>query len=404
MASDACPLCGRPVAVGLSDHYLNEHSELFAEVGRSPEDAIPPEHPCDCWRLTRPLDEGEALPDHACPETMHASVALWAREGWEETERLVDRALAARPLDPAFVDAFNKAYRLVVLPATAQWPFPLGGRLLGLVIRQWAHEEPNETLANQLAEDPTWQRAVVDLRSLYATWCGQAADRPDHGLDDWLGKAGWSWSPRGRSGDDPDAEGSLAARLRGWRLPSTPATMRHLRAVVVGEREPLPARGLLVTTRLYLTEDVLETTRGDILVPDANPEVSIDGALEFATGPLLDRAKEIALAHRNWGRRIRQHPFTTMAAVRKAQRGTFRPGEQAEDRFDYLAEALRADGVENLQALIGCSRRNRDGLIAEYLKKVYDRVRARRVAAGLDPTPPPGWIEEARRRLSLLLA
>jgi hypothetical protein len=41
-------------------------------------------------------------------------------------------------------------------------------------------------------------------------------------------------------------------------------------------------------------------------------------------------------------------------------------------------------------------------VIDRHLKRTYDRVRRRRIRAGLDPTPPPGWRDEAR--LVILLA
>ena len=82
---------------------------------------------CDCWSLSDLLTQDDPLPDHVCQETMMASVESAARER-------------------------------VILPMPDVWPVQIGHRRLGLVIRQWAEEEPSATLANLLEASADWRR------------------------------------------------------------------------------------------------------------------------------------------------------------------------------------------------------------------------------------------------------
>ena len=74
-------------------------------------------HVCSCWRLTEPLAD-EPLPDHVCLETMIGTIAAAER----------DRLLPSPPVDD-------------------RWPLPVGRSHLGFVVRHWAPEVPNPTLA-----------------------------------------------------------------------------------------------------------------------------------------------------------------------------------------------------------------------------------------------------------------
>jgi hypothetical protein len=89
--------------------------------------------------------------------------------------------------------------------------------------------------------------------------------------------------------------------------PDTPATVQHLRAVVAESDSALPARGLLVTTFVYIRTYRSPTTREPILVLDENPDVAITGPLELLTGPILNQATAVALGHRTWLRGWEQH-------------------------------------------------------------------------------------------------
>ena len=75
--------------------------------------------PCRCTRLIEPFHGGK-LPDHVCIPTMMASVRSAIRDG--------------------------------LVPPSEEWPVSLNGRRLGFVIREWAEEAPNRTLAKMLAE------------------------------------------------------------------------------------------------------------------------------------------------------------------------------------------------------------------------------------------------------------
>jgi hypothetical protein len=188
----------------------------------------------------------------------------------------------------------------------------------------------------------------------------------------------------------------------------------HAFAVVAGRREPLPARGVLLTTYIYVPPlGLLRQFQAaapvaapplqaviDQLYPselDFAPDCTIDGRLEWVTGPLLERAQAAALRHRDWARDLAQYPQTTQAAVRRAQPGAFRRQTQDDERFDYIAEALRTapDLIERVKA----GDRNKEELLSTHIEQVYNRVAARRRHAGLDVKPPAGWAEDVRGQL-----
>ena len=296
-----------------------------------------PGHDCPCWRLTEPLLD-EPLPDHVCVETMIGTLAAAERDG-----------LLPPPLDD-------------------RWPLPVGLRSLGFVVRQWAQEEPSATLASQLARLRAWRRE---------------ARLVEYMLD------------RGALGDNAASDRFVADRLTRRGLPATPATVRHLRAVIAGDREPLPARGLLVVTRVHVR--LLRRPGWPAPVGRAEPphDVSVTGPLDFTTGPLVDRARGVALAHRDWLGRWGRHRIADVREVRRSQRGAFAPTlPPGGGRFDYRAEALR--GLDNLTLLARRHPYGPEGAITDYLDAVYRRVRKRRADAGLPPAPPREWRRELR--------
>jgi hypothetical protein len=294
-------------------------------------------HDCPCWRLVEPLVD-EPLPDHVCLETMIGTITSAERDG------------------------------ILPPPEDDRWPIPVGQRYLGMVLRQWAQEAPNQTLANQLEKLPKWR---AEVRSLAYLWeCGVLPDDAAH-------------------------DRFIARRLQRRGLPATPATVRYVRALLAGEREPLPARGLLVTTRIYLRLLRLPNWPASKRWPEPPNDVAITGQLDIVTGPVLDRARDVALNHRNWLETWREHRLADVHEIRRAQIGAFKARlPPTAEKYDYKLEALR-----NLDALVLLAQHDRygsKGAIRKYLDDVYYRVRKRRMAEGLPIAPPPNWRKEVR--------
>jgi hypothetical protein len=315
--------------------------------------------------------------------------------------------------------------------ALSLWPAPIGGRWLGLVVRQWALEGGSEMLANQLVGHRGWLEEVERLRTLLRNPRQQklrdaAARIQANSADVRSGRP--ALPPLGRTTQArpstdrgrlsittgtianlrEENDAILAQRLR-WRgLPDTPTTVAHLRAVAGGGREPLPTRGLLVTTFIYLQDRLLQhKISTDDTTLDEDVTVAITGSLALATGPLLHKAQEIALLHRNWLPTLgMQHPFADRKEQKKHHPRSFQSRGKP---LDYLTEALDEDQVAKLIRGIRASVRApgqqpSDSLIEQrisaYLKHgVSNRVSKRRRKAGLETTPPAGWTDRAREVL-----
>jgi hypothetical protein len=291
-----------------------------------------PVHECSCWRITEPLID-ERLPDHVCLETMVGTIDAAERDG------------------------------LLPPPADDRWPIRIGKRDLGFVIRQWAQEEPSQTLANLLTTLPAWRAQVRHTGNLLYN---------------------------GALGDNIASDRVIARRLAEHGLPATPATVRHLRAVIAGEAEPLPARGLLVVTKVFLNLRRYPNQGTTFHIATPPHHVTITGDLDYATGPLLDCARAVALAHRDWLRSKRNHPLADIHEIRRWQKGAFTAQTTAgNERFDYTAEALRHADV--LFLLAQHHYNGLEGALTEYLNKVYRKVKQRRARAGLLQPPPPHW-------------
>jgi len=288
----------------------------------------------------------------------------------------------------------RNANRDALVPASEHWPVSFQDRKLGFVVRQWVQEDPSATLANQLAASPTWCREVKALKIYFSPW-RKRNSKAD--LAGWIDGTAW-WRNKSSSQPDAGAGRYLAQRLRQRGLPHTPATICHLRASAAGVASAAqPARGILVTTFVYIRAYHLPATPEPILIIDENAEVSITGPLELVTGPILDRATRAALAHRTWLRQWEQHPLSDMSAVRRAQRGAFEPATKKDEVwYSYWAEALRVP-PEELRRLAAGHINGLEGAITTHLTSVYRRVKKRRTDAGLPAAPPPqNWRGETR--------
>jgi hypothetical protein len=276
----------------------------------------------------------------------------------------------------------DSAIRDGVIPESKRWPVAVAfERYLGLVLRQWVQEPPNATLAIQLQGEPAWR---------------QEASRLGYILD------------QGGLGGDPASDRLIARRLHRRGLPDTPATVRHLRAVLDGKHEPLPARGLLVTTSAYVR--VFQPPDGSRAAGEFSPPhgVAVTGSLDLATSDLWREAGSVAHAHREWLGRARCPAFARLRGVGyyalADPRARSRAHPTAElptvgrdpDRLDYLAEAF--EGLEpHLELLARLHPAERGHRTARYLKQIADRVARRRRRAGVPVTPDPGWQDAFRR-------
>lgn len=379
---------------------------------------------CDCQRLIFPL-VNEELPDHLCPATMRDSVKFWVYDRWRDFAPVADQFSFHKPplpastiTPPAYEDEdapFSRWFRFkqgsgwydwlnemaakmapieaeskraelmrdlwAIADAVAkEWPLPWGGRAIMYVIRQWAEGMPSKTLATLLADNPQWQEHVAFYHKAYEQSCAQT---PGLTSDEWL---------RWRDDARPDTFSATAWLLNHNGLPSTPATMRHLLACAVGRQEPWPAYGLLVATRVYVRLD------GDDIVIDPMPESTISGDTAFVTTPVLERAQQIVIQHRDFVKREAEHPLTNITAVRRAQAGSFESSCNSDDsQFDYLTVALT--DLTDLKAIARSKPQSLDRHINERLARVQSTVSKRRSRKYMPTTPPRGWREQARTEI-----
>lgn len=321
---------------------------------------------CTCTWLAETFVD-TILPDHVCLETMFANVRALMRDG--------------------------------LVTSSSEWPTRLHGRRVGFAVREWAQEPPNQTLANLLRDSSSWHTEVNSLRANFELWSqrNRGAD-----LEGWIN--GTAWWRQGKDGKDPGGERYLANRLRQKGLPNTPATVQHLRAVAAGvEHAPLPARGLLVTTLVYVRAFRVPPHSNPILFIDENPEFLLGGSLELITGPILDGSKQIALAHRKWLRRWERHPLTDLRTIRRAQPGSLQVATPKDPEwYSYRWEAMQIT-TDELKLRVQMHLNGPEGAITEYLDEVYRRVRKRRSDVGMPTRPPGKWRAELRPRLHNLL-
>ncbi len=341
--------------------------------------AIPPVD-CPCWRLTEPLC-GEDLPDHVCDITMAATV--YHRDAPAGAELTPDIAwpvpYIGDPLDGRGCPAIGPA------------------RYLGLVVREWAQAEPSETFAAALAalarhgsrEGAGWRWAESAARSEYNRFLRR---NPGGDTAEWVVDAA----------SDGELRMAWGQQLGQAGVSPTPALLRHLRAIGAdtrGRPDALPARGLMVTTLVFLRPGPFEEFT---LFYEGNPEVHLAGPADLMTKTLWDVAGTVARRHRDWLRELfDNHPIVGRTLAYGARKGAFRPGlrQHSGADYDWLKEALK--DAEFLRSARWTDPQERDRAVTRHLDKAYRRVRIRRKRAGLPLAQPPGWRDEARKLLSL---
>ncbi len=385
---------------------------------------------CACSVLSFPLVK-QGLPDHVCPDTMRASVKYWLQdqhtlfapileeisahlpEPKEPVPDFVGQIIPGRepaPIvqkvvhslgdflagqSPELDRAFREFRRLgwlrenhgVFSAVSEVWPFPIGWRRLGLVIRQWVEAEPSETLATLLDAQQGWHEVVDFYGGLY-----RKAREADAALtpEEWL-----RWHGSVGSGHPRPAHTLLQLA----KLPYSPATVAHLHACAVGLAKPLPSYGLLVTTRVYVLPGEAK------YLIDLMPEFSLTGDLEFAKGDLLAKAQGVIRAHRDWVRAqtTAQHPLTASRHVHMAAKGSFASGmtkRRTPEYFDYARQAVESAPLILLARLSGDRL---EQAISKHIATVQRRVYKRRKDNGIGVEPPTGWTKEVRALIHVCL-
>lgn len=239
-----------------------------------------PKHSCDCWRLTSSLAD-EALPDHVCWQT--AAATIYNGPPIPGAEVTPDLTWPVRH------------------HAVGWWGQP--SRQLTLVLREWAQEPSNRTLAKQLSESRDWWRAVSSISGEFVRWRRRNPAAP---LIAWI--------------DDTSQDWRYVALLRQHRLPPTPATCRFLRACAARRVDPRSEGGPHESR------------------PDPDSWVELAGPLEFATGPVLEAATNVARKHRDWLRdKVGPHLLADRRAIHRAKPRAFQPMDV---ELDYVEEAL----------------------------------------------------------------
>jgi hypothetical protein len=364
---------------------------------------------CDCWRLTRPLADGEALPDHVCEQTAFGTL------------------YNAPPLAGASLTDE------LVWPVTFWDPnSPMSPpQQLALILRQWTEEPPNRTLAVELRELTAWDRAVAATRGDFVRWQRR---HPDAVLADWI--------------KDPIDERHMAPRLAPVGLPPTPATLRFLRAcaargayrrpsrhhpgqriqvatedgvaelelpdleaeearraaaydeVMRADPEVYPARGLLITTLAFITTGPIEA----YAAYDPRPLVRIEGPAEFATGEVWERAGATARRHRDGLRaHFQTHRLADPQWIHRAKARSF--PKRSSDAVDGAYEVEAWTRIRQRMAMPDWPQRSisaQDDIINRILQQTQSAVAWRLKRANRPTRPPRGWRDAVRARVDAI--
>ena len=371
---------------------------------------------CPCRLLLDPWNV-ENPPDAVCVDTARASVRRWAEAWWHDRLLpLISTQTGAIPASmgtiaatrPGLADLLTKLEQHQENVALLdRWPFPAQAGQILLVVQQWVQEAPNETLANQMTNDPLWTGTTDRLRKRHykdSAFPGEQVQK--------------LWSDR--LVDD------IIRLLADCQIPVTPANIGFTLATVVDEsdlsslpawwqrlvlyrdrdRRPLPARGFQVSTLVFADLQLVDI---DVQPPNdqqvswqvqPNAELTIKGDLAHLTGPFVEhRLSPTLLAHRNFAARLARHPFTLPRARRQAQPGSFAVSNTREEPvLDYVEEALQA-ARELIPTFDPAPAWRFDRAIEQLLDKTRSRVAQRRRRAKMSPTPPKGWRSEAKRRI-----
>jgi hypothetical protein len=346
---------------------------------------------CPCWHIVGELvDVNDATRlDHVCRNTAHGTVGLWVMREAGSLEHLF---LGVLP------DILLERVQQVMRAAFRQdWPWPLreSGRDLALVLRGWVQEEPNAGLAERLESYPLWQAA--------RDWRRTLAQHPDAQPRDLLIQAGYlDEHERAEPGLLDRSAAGAAFMLRQAGVPSTPAAVAHLEASAAGLVGVLPARGVLLTTRVYVVQE--EAT--GLWAHDGSPTMELEFPEAWAPKELLALAEDAVAAQRVWlERHMGWHPLTRLSVVRRAQAGSTARAERRRGNAtdDYVASALSPADLDLLREQ--APGHDRDGwadVIRRHIKHVDDRVTKFRRTQGYRRLPREAWVPTVEATLRAL--
>ncbi len=253
------------------------------------------------------------------------------------------------------------------------WPVRYNGRRLAMVIRQWVEEEPSAYVAEELRSSDEWNGLVIGARKI-----GYFRDMA---------------SPL----DTSAMIHSAGIHLERAGLPSNPATARHFIASVNEQAEPLPARGVLVTTLCYMTRPFSAELGQPARIRFMHPsETIISGVTQWMPGPLLARVNAVIRRHETFMEENEAAPYapTSTDASYRARRH-----RQDEERvpslspLDYIESAvhsictssLRPTHPDDVRFIKACDRSYRAtrGRIQRHNRK--------HPHATISLTPPANW-------------
>jgi hypothetical protein len=337
--------------------------------------------------MASPLRRTDSLEPLLSYDRMQATVNAWLIERRDELFGIVTTE-ADHPgrISPQREKEILDSADALLGRVAAWWPVQYGSRRLGLVIKQWVEGEPNEVLAMQLSKDPGWNEEVSLRNQTYQQW--QEAMR-DMTPDAWINGRGWYRN------DDQGAERWLSGRLRRRGLPSTPSTVRHLRAVAAGRNQPLPGRGLLVTTLAFVNPRHDEQNAPQTLPHYFTPphEFLLLGSSEWTTKALIEEGYAVMREHRAFLHRFRDYPIADVTTYRQLQ-SLHRRGEETNgpEWLDYEAAAMLAIDREEFDRERGRSDPQHAATV--FLNGIQRRVKGRGGGKA-----PASWRDRPRARL-----
>jgi len=267
------------------------------------------------------------------------------------------------------IDVWADAMRL-------EWPVRYNGRRLAMVIRQWVEEEQSAYVAEELRHSDEWNSFVRYAR--------------EHE---------YYYLPSDQDGPPPSFLHSAAIHLERAGLPSNPSTARYFLAVVNGKSEPLPARGVLVTTLCYMTPPYSATLGMPGLIQFVHPsETTITGITQWMPGTLLARVNAVVRMHREFmeaneaGPYVPTHVETSYQARQLEQKRMC-----SEPSFDYVEAAIREIRKREFRPTNGTDARFVAACDASY-RATKGRIRRHNERYSDKPpipsTPSLGWRRE----------
>jgi len=281
-------LADLPSAAELAADYGRLAAKGEEEISRLRADGWVPPEECDCNRLARCLESGEARPDHICVENARQSCVNWAQE--YSTVRG-----GSTPLVIAFGDRFVHAN------TPDDWPFRfINGRHLNindtgrifLVLRQWVEDE-DEKIGRELLDRPMIQELMAQERRLRLPRVQQDVEPTDADAPSVI----FPITPQ-------RVEEFRADTLPSWDVPCTPGTARFLLWHIYNQCDSsspptAPTKGTLVTSLIVMPSYEMP--------PDHIYQIAGDSRWDDLTA--RSAAARLVDTHREWVREVKLYPL-----------------------------------------------------------------------------------------------